>query len=272
MWRTLVPLLFLAGCGDSAETKKPPPTKPAEEKPATGTKGPAPAPTPTPEEMRDKAREEWDKHAHGLLKSFETRVFDPRRDALLDHVEGEIAVRIEGKDAKYRFVYDAANDAKDPLKFETVSEEAGVDAERKGRARQWAIVACCGPYAFVAYFVPPIPLRIAPPSDPKSKNIIVWAPPFKGPLNVSYSFDERQVVETRGEWTDDANKVATKFEWVFWRGRYLLSRSAIVNGTATAFEYDDRDGVNLLRRVKLSAGADLGEAVFTYANVRRRDR
>jgi len=265
MSRTLILAVVLAGCGGADD---PPPAKPPQEKVATGTAGAAA--TKAQEKVQAEFREQLNKDAHGLLKSLETRVYDPRRDGLLEHAEGDIDVRLEGKDAKYRFVYDAANKATDPVTIERIEEAPGVDADRLARVRQWAIVACCGSYAFVAFYVPPIPLLLVPASDPKSKNLIVWAQPFNGPLNVSYSFDERQVVESRGEWTDEKNKVVTRFEWVFWRGHYLLGRSAIVEGAATEFDYAERDGVNLLADLRVVAGADVGRAVFTYKSVRRR--
>jgi hypothetical protein len=254
--------------GRTAPSDPPSPTNTV----ATGTTAPGPASTKTQEEMIAAAREAWNKDAHGLLKSFESRIYDPRRESLLEHAEGEIDALLDGKTAKYRFVYDTANKATDPVTIEKIEEASGVDAERLGRVRQWAIVACCGPYAFVAFYVPPIPLLLVPASDPKSKNLIVWAQPFHGPLNVSYSFDERQVVVSRGEWTDEKNKVVTNFDWVSWHGRLLLGRSAIFQGAVTEFDYADRDGVHLLEKVRVGAGADTGSAVFTYKSIRRRTR
>ncbi len=271
MSRKLAPavsLLVLAACGDH-EPAKPAPKPP--EQVATGTVPAAKTPeTRTPQEIAAAIAKAWDEDAHGLLKSFESRVYDPRRDGLVDHVEGEIAVRIEGKDSTYRFVYDAANKASDPVTVETVSQAAGVPAERAGRVRQWAIVACCGPYAFVAFYVPATQLRLAPPTDPADKTKIVWSPPFHGPLNASYVLDERQVVVKRGEWTDERNKVVTDFDWEFWRGRYLLRRSAVVAGGSTDFEYVDRSGANLVTRIRVSGGGQSGEAAFTYHDIRRR--
>ncbi len=252
--------------GRSEPSDPPSPTKQV----ATGTTAPGPASAKAQEELIAAAREAWNTDAHGLLKSFESRVYDPRREGLLDHAEGEIEVRLDGKDAKYRFVYDVSNKPADPVAIEKLAEAPGVDVERMGRVRQWAIAACCGPYAFVAFYVPPTPLVLVPPSDPKSKNLIVWAQPFHSPLNVSYSFDARQVVESRGEWTDEKNKVVTNFEWVPWRGRYLLGRSTVVGGAATEFDYDDREGVNLTTRVRVTFGSNVGQAVFTYKSIRRR--
>jgi hypothetical protein len=269
----LVLLVCLAGgCDASPEVPALPSVPPPHEQVATGTRGVPPAPKKTPEEQFADSRRESDEIAVGLLNSFRSRVYDPRRDGLLDHAEGEIAVRMGGTDSKYRFVYDVANKAEDPVLLEPLTEASGADRERFRRVRQWAIVACCGPYGFVASYVPPIPLAVTPPTDRKSKNIVIWAKPFRGPLNASYSVDERQVVVARGEWTDDKNKVVTNFDWTFWRGRYLMSRSTIVQGATIDFDYDDRSGVNLLVKARARAGLDVGEAVFTYTDIRLRAR
>jgi hypothetical protein len=266
MSRPLVLTLLLAACGASEGAPR---AVPPQNKVATGT---VEAAAKKQEQVLAEFRDQLNKDAHGLLKSFESRVYDPRRDGLLEHAEGEIDVRLDGRDSKYRFVYDAANKPEDPVAIEGVGEAAGVDAERLRRVRQWAILACCGPYGFVAFYVPPTPLLVVPASDPKSKNLVVWAQPFHGPLNASYSVDERQVVVSRGEWKDEKNKVVTNFDWASWHGRYVLARSAIVEGAATEFDYDDREGVNLLAKTRVGAGADVGQATFTYKSIRRRPR
>jgi hypothetical protein len=254
-----------AGCGDSGETSPP---KPQDERVAKGTAVSKTAQEKAAAEFRD----QMDKDAHGLLKSFESRVYDPRREGLVDHAEGEIDVRIDGKDAKYRFVYDVANKPSDPVAVEKIEDAPGVDAAQIRRVRQWAIIACCGPYAFVVFYVPPAPLLLLPDSDPKSKSLVVWAQPFHSSLNASYNLDERQVVVSRGEWTDEKNKAVTNFDWVNWHGRYLLGRSTIVQGAATEFDYDDQEGAHLLAKVRVSGGSDSGQAVFKYTTVRRRSK
>jgi hypothetical protein len=51
-----------------------------------------------------------------------------------------------------------------------------------------------------------------------------------------------------------------------------MSRSTIVQGATIDFDYDDRSGVNLLVKARARAGLDVGEAVFTYTDIRLRAR
>ena len=268
-FRVLAVALGLVGVASGCRDEPAPPTaaKPATAEVATGT---APGPARAPAMSMEEARKVWDTTARGLLDSFNARVFDPRRDGLLDHVEGSIAVRAGELEANYRFVFDSAHPAEDPLKFEVVTEPEGMAAGSAKQARRWALQACVGAYPVVAFYRPPTQLRLMPATDPKSKNLIVWATPFRSPLNVSYSFDERQVVMSRGEWTDEKSKAVTNYEWEFWHGRYLMRRERIVGGAELEFEYDDRDGVNLINRIHVRDGSSAAEAVLTYRNLRRR--
>ncbi len=259
----LVVLLF----GRSACSKAPAPQEPQRPEAAVATGTSDAAAARAREELAKAWLAESNKHAHGFIDSLIRRAYDPRRDGGLVHAEGDVALRVGDRESAYRFVFDVANKAEAPVLVETVSEPPGTSPDQARRVRQWAIVSCCGPYGFVMPRVPATPLQVAPSSDRTSKNVVVYMP---GSLNASYSFDERQVVVARGEWSDEKNKSVTNFEWDFWRDRYLLSRAAIVGGADTVFTYDDSRGVPLLARVKISAGDAAGQAVFTYRDVRRK--
>jgi len=251
--------------------KSPPaPSAPAspQEKVASGTASAVPT-KESGEKARDELNAEMNRLGHGLVDSLQRRAYDPRRDGRLEHAEGEVAVRLGGKESTYRFVFDAANKPEEPVKFDAVSSPPDVPADRARRVRQWAILGSCGPFGFVISYLPPTPLVVVPPTDPSSKSFVVLAQPHKSPLSASYSFDDRQVVVARGEWTDERTKAVTNFAWTLWHGRYLLSRSAIVDGAVADFDYDDVQDMKLLSRVRISSVGDVGEAVFTWHDVRR---
>jgi hypothetical protein len=256
----------LVRCGDNT-----PPTPPAAAAPSTPVEsGTVAAQAKKAAATLEEMRQDRDREAHELLKSFRSRVFDPRRDGLVDHVEGTVDVRVQGRDAKYRFVYDAAHPEEKPVTVETVEAAAGLDSGVFRQIQQWATLACCGPFGFVAYQTPPTPLELTPSEDPKSPNLVIYVKPFKTPVSVSYSVDPRQLVQIRGEWTDQANKVVTNYEWELWHGRWLLRRAIVFQGSTTEFEYDDRGGHPMLARAMLREGDRSFEADFTYRNVRRR--
>src|SRR5262249_37646717 len=152
---------------------------------------------------------------------------------LADHLDGVVAARVQGHDAKYRFTYDAANPETEPVKIETLEEAKDLDSGTARQIRHWATVACCGPYGFVAYYVPPTLIELTPSTDPKNPNLVVYARPFRTPLSVSYSVDPRQLVEHRGEWTDESHKFATTYEWELWHGRWLLRKAIVFQGSTT---------------------------------------
>jgi hypothetical protein len=239
---------------------------------------PAPAaatPGPTPEEFAQKAADEHqnqvqqaDATCRGLLKSFTARAYDPRRDWGLDHAEGTVDVRIDGKDAKYRFVYDAANPPETPVTFEVVAEPAGLNSGTAAQVKRWAIQTCVGADSVVAYFHPPTPLVLAPSKGEGC--FTVWAQPFHDPMNVAYTIDPRQLVIARAEWTDEKHKFVTNYEWSDppWHGRYLLRRSVLFEGPTTDFTYDDREGPNMIQRVQVRAGERVFVADFKYQTLR----
>lgn len=270
----LVLAALAAGCRDDTSAAPAPAPVPA---PAPGPAAkseipPAPAPGPPTAEAAEKAIEEakkkLDADARGLLASFDARTYDPRRDGRLTQASGTIVVRAGGKEAKYRFVYDAANPAEKPVTTDVVSEPEGWDAALTRKARGWAVQACVGASAVVAFYRPPIQLSLTPSID--RKNLVVTAPPFRSPLSVSYSFDDRQVVMIRGEWTDERNRAVTNYQWDFFHGRYMLRRESIHEGAVADFEYDDSRGLPLLSKVRLTDGTEVRTAEFTFETATRR--
>jgi hypothetical protein len=212
---------------------------------------------------------EADAMARGLLGSFEARVYDPRRDSFLDHAEGTVDVTTPAGKATYRFVFDATYPQERPVRFEAVSQSAGVTERTMADVRNWANLACLGAFPVVAFYRPPIRLQVVPSTD--RKNTIVVAPVFRTPLSVSYSLDARQVVVGRAEWTDAKHKYVTNYDWdPYGGGRYLLRRAVLFEGSTTEFDYADRDGVHVLDRVHVKDRDRPIEAVFTYQSLHLR--
>jgi hypothetical protein len=229
---------------------------------ATGTSGAEPAMS------KEERLKLWDETARGLIGSFQARAYDPRRDARLEHAEGTLVLRDGDIEAMYEFTFDARNPEADPVNWTVVSEPPGLAAGTSKKAKLWAIQSCVGAWPLVVYHRPPVRLKVLPASDKSSKNLIVVAPEHRGPLNVSYSFDERQVVVGRGEWTDKSHKVVTDYEWESFRGRYLLSGERIYEGAKIAYDYDDLQGALLLSEVHFRDGVRAIEAKLTYSSVR----
>lgn len=260
-------IAFVGACGDDP-APAPVPAKPTDAPAAT----PAPSAEATAAEkaarMVEEAKRKFDEDARGLLRSFESRAYDPRRDGRMTRASGTLVVRSGEKSATYRFTYDAANPPERPVVTEPVSEPEGWDPTLARRARGWALQSCVGAFEIVAFHRPPVAYSLTPSVD--RKNLVVTVPPFRGPLSVSYSFDDRQVVTIRGEWTDEQHRAVTSYEWDFYHGRYMLRRESIHDGPVAEFEYDDGRGLPLLSRVRLTHADRADTAELRYETVERR--
>jgi len=256
--------LAVACCNDPAVT--PGPALPPGPGVLTGT---AAKQLDSQKEVAEAQVKEADVVARGLLSSCEARVYDPRRDSFLDHAEGTIRVTTSAGEAVYRFVYDSTYPPERPVRFETVSQPAGVGERTIADVRNWANLACIGAFPVVAYYRPPIPLQVVPSTD--RKGIIVLAPAFRTDLSVSYSLDARQLIVARAEWSDAKHKYVTNYDWdPYGGGRNLLRRAIVFEGSTTDFDYGDHEGVQLLDRVHVKDRDRPIEAVFTYTTLRRR--
>ena len=225
---------------------------------------------PDPEEVRAK-QEEWrrkmDEHGRGLIESFQARVFEPVRDGELRVVEGVAHVRARDVEGSYRIVFDGALP---PGKRISVVAEPGAEALPPGSLEQvgkFADLALNGPYRFVVQYYPPIQMLLTYSKDRQHK--IVTAPPHQHDVQVSYRFDDRELISHRGISVRPAAEI-TNYEWTLWRGRYLLSRFWL-HGTAGTcdLEYDDREshGVVLLQRAVLRKGESTFDTAFTWERV-----
>lgn len=278
-------LVGLAACGEPAgEPADAPVTPPADvtepeapallepevpEEPKATPSGDAPAP-PDRDALLAK-QEEWrakmNEHARGMLGSFESRVYAPPRDADLQFAEGVARVRTADAEATFRIAYDADREGEERL---TVIGDEAAEALPKGSLQQvqrFADLTLSGPYRFVVQYQPPIQLLLTYSKDRKYK--IVTAPPHKHDLQVSYRFDERELISHRGISVIPAAEI-TNYEWTFWRGRYLLSRYWVHGTGGTCdLEYDDRDtaGVTLLRRALLQKDDKSFDVVFDWERI-----
>jgi hypothetical protein len=256
--------LAIACCTDPAAA--PPAAPGAAPAVKTGTASPL---LEKQKELVEEQAKEADTVGRGLLASFKSRVYDPRRDSGLDHAEGTIRLTTQGGEATYRFVFDSTYPAARPVTFEKVSQPASVTERTMAEVRNWANLACVGAFPVVAYYSPPIRLQVAPSIDRKNK--IVIAPVFQTEMSVSYSLDARDVVVGRAEWTDANHKYVTNYDWdPFGGGRYLLRRATLFEGSTTDFDYVDQDGFRVLDRVHVKDPDRPLEAVFTYQTLRRR--
>jgi len=261
----LAALLGLAAacCTDPAAPPPPPAAAPPVK---TGTGAPD---FEKQKQLVEEQAKEADTVGRGLLASFESRVYDPRRDSGLEHAEGTIRLTTSAGEATYRFVFDSTYPAERPVTFEKVSQPASVGERTMADVRNWANLACLGAFPFVAYYRPPIPYQVAPSID--RRNRIVIAPVFRTEMSVSYSVDARDIVVGRAEWTDVDHKYVTNYDWdPFGGGRYLLRRATLFEGSTTDFDYADQGGFHVLSRVHVKDRERPLEAVFTYETLRRR--
>ena len=116
-------------------------------------------------------------------------------------------------------------------------------------------------------YLPPIDLLLTYSQDREFR--IVTAPPHKHDLQVSYRFDDRELVTVRGISVRPAAEI-TNYEWTFFRGRYLLSRFWLHGtGGACDLEYDDREtsGVVLMRRALLQKEDRTFDVAFAWERV-----
>jgi hypothetical protein len=246
-----------------------------------GDPAPVPAPTATEGEspevkalreraskLKEETERQWDEHSRGLLASFASRAYDPRRDAGLRHAEGVMRVRDGAAEASYRFVFDEAHPAERPVAFETLAEPEGWDAQLTARARRIALQSFIGPYRIVAFHNPPHGLVLHPGKE--KGTFVIHAPPFRSPLNVSYSIDARQIVTARGEWTDETKKAVTNYAWDDYHNRYLVRRESIHDGAEIDYEYDLGQDLVLVKRAVIRDGSRRAEVVFEDVTTRRK--
>ncbi len=231
----------------------------------------APVAVPPDAEKLRAAQAQWrrdmDEFGRGLIDSFRRRAFDPVRDADLRHAEGVAQVRGGDAAGAFRITFDVSRPVGERV---ALVPEGDVAALPKGTAKQvraFAAIALNGPYRHVVAYLPPIELLLTYSKDRKYK--IVTAPPHKHDVQVSYRFDERELISHRGISVRPAAEI-TRYEWTFWRGRYLLSEFWVHGTGATCeFEYDDRDtsGVVLLRRAHLQKAEKSFDVAFTWERV-----
>lgn len=265
-------LLLLAACGDDGKSGA------AAGAPETGTvaKGTIGSGIDAAGKIAAAAKEA-DAICRGVLKSFDEQTYDPRREGFLEALDGEITFHADGKEGRCAFAYDVAKPASQRLKLDASSLPAGFPADVSEQAQRWVNLTCLGAYSYVAYFVPPARLILAPCKDPES--LLVVAPAHRTPLNCSYVVEKkRELVTRRGEWTDALHKFVTDFEWENVRGRWFLKRTKTLQGEqmdtgpVADFAFDERDGPFLLRNVRVTDGVRAYDATFTYKSVRRRSR
>jgi len=116
----------------------------------------------------------------------------------------------------------------------------------------------------VVHYLSPLPVLLTRSRD--GRNRIVVAPPHKHNVQVSYSLDDRDLVQIRGTSVLPDAEI-THFDWIFWRGRYLLARQWYFGSDATIdLEYDDQEteGMLLLRRAEIHKGERAFEVALTY--------
>jgi predicted small lipoprotein YifL len=254
-------LAAVAGCGDEPPSPAPPSEEVVPDLPDLKKKREEVAKADTAR------RAELDQHARALLASFDSRVYRPTRDGGIERAAGRIDVKSGGKEASYGFSYDAANPADAPVKFETLSEPAGWDPAIATDVRRWGVFACVGAFEVVAYFRPPIQMWVWPSGG---KEYVVVAPQYLTPLNVSYSLNADQVITARGEWTDEAHKFVTNYEWEQKQTRWFLRGAKIWKGASSRFEYDHRGELVLLRTIHVDDGARTVDAQITFDKTERR--
>jgi len=260
----LVGLAAGSGCGDGKAPQPTPEAPPAQKSAADELKERRAA----AEKISETQRANLDKRARGLLASCDARVYRPVRDSALERAAGQIDVKAGDKEATYRFAFDVANKADQPVTFETVSEPAGWDAAITADVRRWGLVACVSAYEVVAYYRPPTQLFVVPSGDGKSRTVVV--PHFRTPLNVSYSVNAENVIAARGEWTDEDHKFVTNYEWEQIRGIWLLRGAKVLEGASTRFEYDDRGDLLLLRTIHVGDRTPAVDAQITFESIQRR--
>jgi hypothetical protein len=290
--RRFLAVVLLAGlplvlhCGDPGT-----PALPGAAPPAKGTTSHL-----TIEELRERAtreieaaRKEGDEVARGLLKSFRDRVFDPVRDSGLESGAATVAVKDRGREASYRAVFDASKPEAEAVALEKTTEPADLSPaalqELRGLVNRWCHLTFRGASQYVVYYHPPVLLGLSRSED--GKRFVVHAPPFKTSLNVSWSFDERQLVTIQGEWTSEkgSDKAVTHYEWQDLRGRWLLRKasppaakagddpaSPLFHAPTIDFDYDETDGLPLVRRVRLRQDERVLEAAVSYADLKLRPR
>ncbi len=260
----LLGLAVGSGCGDGKAPPPAPEAPPAQKSAADELKERRAA----AEKISETQRANLDKRARGLLDSCDARVYRPVRDSALERAAGRIDVKAGDKEATYRFAFDVANKADQPVTFETVSEPPGWDAAITADVRRWGLIACVSAYEVVAYYRPPIQLGVVPSRDGKSMTVVV--PHFRTPLNVSYSLNAEDVIAARGEWTDESHKVVTNYEWEQIRGIWLLRGAKVPEGASTRFEYDDRGDLLLLRTIHVGDRTPAVDAQITFDSIQRR--
>jgi hypothetical protein len=256
--------------GDGAEIQIPEALDPeVPEGPAIDVEAP-PATPPTKEEVEER-QEAWrngmNEHGRGLLDSFERRVYEPTRDASLRYAEGIARVRVDDVEGAYRISYDPDRPEKERLLVLPEGDVDGLPERTDVQIRQFAALSLNGPYRFVVQYLPPIRLWLSRSKD--GQHNIVTAPAHKHDLQVSYRFDERELISHRGISVRPQAEI-TRYEWTFFRGRYLISRFWVHGTESTCdLEYDDRDtnGVVLLKRATLSKGAKRFDVTFAWERV-----
>ena len=236
--------------------------------------GGAPVAAPTHAELLEKQeqfRAEMDVGARGLLDSFRRRVYEPARDGGLRFAAGTARVGVGDASGVFHVTFDAARPRDRRVTVVAEDGQGDLPARSAEQVAEFANFALEGAYRGVVRYEPPIQYWLTYSRDRKYK--IVTAPGHLHDLQVSYRFDERELVSIRGISVQPAAEI-TNYEWSFFRGRYLLSRFWVHGTGATCdLEYDDREtsGVVLLRRALLQKGESAFVVAFSWERVEAGD-
>ena len=252
---------------------QPGPPAPPSPPPVEGTATPVPPPPPPQEtpEQADARMRAWradlDKQARAVLDRFRSVVYDPSRDGGLRAATGTVDVTVDGRSASYRFAFAGSGAPDTPPTMTTVREDAGIHPEAARQAKRVAVFATRGPASFVLSYMPPLQYATSKTRDGRT---LVVAPPFKTAMSVSYRVNDTGLVEMSGA-TDGKDRLRTVFHWAPRGKLWMLTRAVVEGGkTAVDYEFEERDGVSLLRRASIQEGLHSYDATVAWESIATR--
>ncbi len=210
-----------------------------------------------------------DADARQVLAEYESRLWNPARDAGVRKAQGTATVTVDGRSGTFRVRFDGSLPKNAQVQVEQVTAEPGLHEGALAQCKRFAILALLGPYHTTLLRIPNTPIRL----EAGSNGPLVWVP-LDGGSSVSYAFDRRSLVAVRGEGSASGTSgVISRFRWMDWQGRAVLIHASEDLGDAakpratTTYVHDLRRGFPLLIRATLREAPHVADIEFQWKEI-----
>ncbi|MCG3135311.1 MAG: hypothetical protein HMLKMBBP_02892 [Planctomycetes bacterium] len=178
-----------------------------------------------PDQQQQEFHRQQDARAHELLDGFMARAFDPSRDGPIRTAELSVTVSRGLVSGRYTVAFDASRRGDEQVRVVAREPGPGADDEFESLARRAGVVALRGGIHAVLLPVPPAPLAVTG----GARGPVVSTDSSGDRPGVSYAFDDRGLVVTRGKRSKPPE--VWNYLWAELAGRWVLQSAGKDDGS-----------------------------------------